>query len=110
MEPEPERDPREVPGAAIVEGVVVPARQWRAGSRHRRLAWTLIGLSLAARVLRDARFEAGIITGAIVLVTLSGMGKEGFARNMKRLIAWDELRSAEARSERWLRARVPDDH
>jgi hypothetical protein len=110
MEPEPERDPREVPGAAIVEGVVVPARQWRAGSRHRRLAWTLIGLSLAARVLRDARFEAGIITGAIVLVALSGMGKEGFARNMKRLIAWDELRSAEARSERWLRARVPDDH
>jgi hypothetical protein len=77
-----------------VEGVVVPARQWRAASRQRRLAWTWIGLAAAARVLRDPRFEAAVITGAIVLVALSEMGKEDFARDMRRLIAWDERRLA----------------
>jgi hypothetical protein len=108
IEPEPERDPLEVPGAAIVEGVVVPERQWRAAGRQRRLAWAWIGFALAARALRDPRFDAALITGAIALVALSQMGKEGFARNMERLIAWDELTSAEAKSERWLRAHVPD--
>jgi hypothetical protein len=94
VEPGPERDLREARGAAIVEVDVIRPRQARAARRQRRLAWAWIGLATATRALRDRRFEAALITGALVLVAAAELSWESLVRDISRLIALDDRRPA----------------
>jgi hypothetical protein len=85
-DPGPEHDLLEAPRAANREGTVIPARQSRAAAHPNRLVWTGIGLATAARVLRDHRFEAGVIVGVLALVAIAEMSQEGLVRDIRDLI------------------------
>jgi hypothetical protein len=51
-----------------------------------------IGLGVVARLLRDPRFQARVITGVIGLAVLRRAVRESEAHTVERLVAWDKRR------------------
>jgi len=56
-----QRDTRQAPESAVLEGTVLSARQWRALGRRRNAVLVGIGLAAAAHVLRNYRFDERLI-------------------------------------------------
>jgi hypothetical protein len=95
------RDARGAPGAATLDGAIVPARRVKTPSHRPRSVWIGVGLVVAARVLRSRHFAALVTVGGIVLVALAQMGWKVLVRVVRDLIAWDDARLADP--ERQLR-------
>lgn len=60
-----------------------------AASRRQNTVLTVIGVTAAARIVRDRRTYERVILLAIVLAAAAGIARAGQARSMARLIAWD---------------------
>jgi hypothetical protein len=73
-----------------------------AASRRQNTVLAVIGVTVAARIVRDRRTYERVILLAIVLAAAGGIARAGQVRSMARLIAWDrrqtlaEQRRAEA--------------
>jgi hypothetical protein len=52
-----------------------------------------VGLATVASLPRNPGFRAGVITIAIGLAALAGLGRENQARSFARLAAWDKRRN-----------------
>jgi len=90
------RDDLKAVGGVIVERDVIPARQSRAASLERRLAWTWAGLAAAKRLVGDRRFEATVITGVLALAALpKGRPLRELVFGIRRIIAWNDRRVTE---------------
>jgi hypothetical protein len=95
------RDAHRAPGAATLEGAIIPARRVKTPSHRPRSVWVGVGLVAAARVLRSRHFAELVTVGGIVLVALTQMGWKVLVRVVSDLIAWDNARLADL--ERQLR-------
>jgi hypothetical protein len=89
------RDACGAPGAATLDGAIVPARRVKTPSHRPRSVWIWVGLVVAARVLRSRRFAALVTVGGIVLAALAQMSRKEIALAVKDLIAWDNARLAD---------------
>ena len=83
------RNAQMAPGAATPAAATGPARQPRAVRRNSRIVWSLIGLRIAANVLRSRQSYVLMTVGAIMLAALAHQARENQAQILARLIAWD---------------------
>jgi hypothetical protein len=93
------RDARGAPGAATLEGAIVPARQVETPSHRPGSVWVGVGLVAAARVLRSRHFAALVTVSGITLVALTQIGWRVLVRLVRDLVAWDNARLADLRKE-----------
>jgi len=49
-----------------------------------------VELDALLNLLRDRRFQQNVITGAIALAAVVSMAREGWTRNLVRVVAWDK--------------------
>src|SRR5216683_2920911 len=61
-------------------------------SSGRRMSMVVIGLAVAARVMRDPRTYETAIVVVIAVAAVTGLGKAGKSSSFARLAAWDERR------------------
>jgi len=61
-------------------------------SRRQRAVLAAIGVTAAARIVRDRRTYERVILLAIVLAAAAGMARASQLRSIARLIAWDKQR------------------
>jgi hypothetical protein len=93
------RDVHGTPGATMLEGAIVPARQVKTASDRARSIWADVGLVAAARVLRSRHSAALVTVSGIVLVAVTQIGGKVLVRVGKDLIAWDNARLADQESQ-----------
>jgi len=79
-----QRDTRQAPESAVLEGIVLSARQWRALGRRRNAVLVGIGLAAAAHVLRNYRFDERLILRLIVLAAVTRLAWKDLARALVR--------------------------
>lgn len=60
----------------------------------RRMSMAVIGLAVAARVMRDPRTYETAIVVVIAVVAATGLGKAGQTSSVARLAEWDKKRHA----------------
>lgn len=70
------------------------ARQPQGASSGHHMSMVVIGLAVAARVLRDKRTHETAILVVIAVAAARGLGKASRAKSFARLAAWDKRRSA----------------
>ena len=68
------------------------ARQPPDASSGHRLSMVVIGLAVAARIMRDPRTYETAIVVAIGVAAVAGLGKAGRTNSFERLAAWDKRR------------------
>ena len=95
------RDVQMAPGAATPAAATGPVRQARVVRRNSRTVWSLIGLRIAANVLRSRQSYVLMTVGAIMLAALARQARENQAQLLARLIAWDR------RQRQALRGQLP---
>lgn len=66
----------------------------QAGPLTSRVAWVAVGLAVAARFVGSRRFLEDVIVGVIGIAAAAELSQEGVARNLRRLIAWDNAKLA----------------
>ena len=93
------RDARGAPGAATLDGAIVPVRRVKTPSHRPRSVWIGVGLVVAARVLRNRRFDEQVIVTVLALAALAQMSRKEIALAVKDLIAWDNARLADFKKE-----------
>jgi hypothetical protein len=67
-------------------------------NRRRDAVMLGVGMGAVARLLRDPRFHAAVITGVIGLGALAALCRDAGVHGLKRLIAWE--RQQDVRSGR----------
>jgi hypothetical protein len=82
------QDPSQAPDAMMTRWREPP----RPGGRQRRAIVASVELTALARHLASRRFMAQVVTGAIVLAAVAELLRENEARNVARLVAWDQRR------------------
>jgi hypothetical protein len=70
------------------------ARQPRRASTGHHLSTVVIGLAVAARIMRDPRTQEAVIMAVIAVVAARGLGKATQTKSFARLAAWDKRRAA----------------
>jgi hypothetical protein len=85
-----QRDAREAPVTAVLEGTVLSARQWRALGRQRNAVLVGIGLVAVARSLRYYRFNERLLLRLIVLAAVTRLAWKALDRAFARWIAWED--------------------
>ena len=73
------------------ESPVTP-RQPQEASSGRGMSMVVIGLAVAARIMRDPRTYETAIVIVIAVAAVTGLGKAGKTHSFARLAAWDERR------------------
>jgi hypothetical protein len=89
-----ERGVAEARGDEARQGTVISA-----GRPQRGAVLLGVALAAAARVLRDRRFEERVIAGLVVQAALARIAQQGLGRAVKDIIAWDNARLAEWKTE-----------
>jgi len=62
-------------------------------SRQQKAALAVIGVTAAARIVRDRRTYERVVLVALVLAAVAGLARAGQAHSIARLIAWDKQRT-----------------
>ena len=83
------RQDRATPGGSAEPG---PARQHNVPRRLDRRTKYRILLAIVVHILRDRRFQAGVITGVIRVYALGSLIKNNQARPVRRAIHWYNMR------------------
>ena len=68
------------------------ARRPEGASSGHRLSMVVIGLGVAARIMRDPRTYETAIVVVIGVAAVAGLGKAGRTNSFERLAAWDKRR------------------
>ena len=87
------------------ESPVTP-RQPQEASSGRGMSMVVIGLAVAARVMRDPRTYETAIVVVIAVVAATGLGKAGQTSSVARLAEWDKKRHARELRRRQARKRA----
>lgn len=73
------------------------ARRQLGSSSGYRVSMVVIGLAVAARLVRDTRTHEAVIMVVIAVAAVAGLGRDRRARSWARLVAWDRRRNASER-------------
>jgi hypothetical protein len=79
---------------AVTPQAAKAERQPQGTSTGHHVSMAMIGLAVAARVLRDKRTHETAILVVIAVAAARGLGKASRAKSFARLAAWDKRRSA----------------
>jgi hypothetical protein len=82
-------DARRAPGSLTTAGGSGPDQRSLMTSLDGRVVMTLIGLKIAANILRSPRFYQALIVAAIGSVAAARIGKENQASAFQHIAAWD---------------------
>jgi hypothetical protein len=90
------------------ESPVTPreSRQPQEASSGRGMSMVVIGLAVAARIMRDPRTYETAIVIVIAVAAVTGLGKAGKSSSFARLAAWDERRHEMEQRRRQRRKRT----
>jgi hypothetical protein len=84
--------PRAAWNTVISSGPTGSAPKPPDASQRQKVVLTAIGVTAAARIVRDGRTYERVILLAIVLAAAAGMARASQLRSIARLIAWDKQR------------------